>query len=235
MSKRRGFTLIELLVVIAIIAILAAILFPVFAKAREKARQSSCMSNLKQIGLGLIQYIQDYDETTPAAWYVSNANVTGSWKWADAISPYVKSTQVFQCPSNSTKVVYEAAFVPPVMNSGTYSYGANTNYWGGNNGGGSTCNHVGGRAQADVKVPAETVWATDYSGSFESAAQFDIAGDFLAAPGTGNYPRVYRHMEMCNTLFCDGHVKAMSQGNLTATRTGAGGGLVKYLFTVQDD
>ena len=100
-GKAKGFTLIELLVVIAIIAILAAILFPVFARARENARRSSCQSNLKQIGLGLIQYTQDYDEinapnvtalgTTPATYRV----------WPDLVQPYVKSTQVFSCPSDS--------------------------------------------------------------------------------------------------------------------------------------
>ncbi len=99
--KSNGFTLIELLVVIAIIAILAAILFPVFAKAREKARQSQCSSNLKQIGLAIQQYIQDYDEMVPSAAY---QNYTGCWtyyNWEFAIYPYVKSDKLFQCPSRS--------------------------------------------------------------------------------------------------------------------------------------
>ncbi|MDO8473546.1 MAG: DUF1559 domain-containing protein [Dehalococcoidia bacterium] len=94
MSKRRGFTLIELLVVIAIIAILAAILFPVFAKAREKARQSTCLSNVKQLGLGIMQYKQDYDETFP----LYSATIS----WCQAITPYVKSLGIFKCPSDST-------------------------------------------------------------------------------------------------------------------------------------
>src|ERR1700677_3124023 len=92
---RRGFTLIELLVVIAIIAILAAILFPVFAKVREKARQISCTSNMKQIGLGIIQYTEDYDETYPGT-----NGLINSGNWAQAIYPYVKSTGVFKCPDN---------------------------------------------------------------------------------------------------------------------------------------
>jgi prepilin-type N-terminal cleavage/methylation domain-containing protein/prepilin-type processing-associated H-X9-DG protein len=91
---RRGFTLIELLVVIAIIAILAAILFPVFAKAREKARQTSCLSNLKQLGLAITQYTQDYDENLPN----STLNGVGSWRYM--IYSYVKSTGVYKCPSN---------------------------------------------------------------------------------------------------------------------------------------
>ena len=113
---RSGFTLIELLVVIAIIAILAAILFPVFAQAREKARQSSCQSNMKQIALGIIQYQQDYDETYPmrfynakkAATYVPPANKAANEcqageceYWSQAIQPQVKNVDVFKCPSNT--------------------------------------------------------------------------------------------------------------------------------------
>ncbi|MBU0607764.1 MAG: prepilin-type N-terminal cleavage/methylation domain-containing protein [Armatimonadetes bacterium] len=105
---RRGFTLIELLVVIAIIAILAAILFPVFAKAREKARQSSCLSNVKQIILGVLQYTQDYDEMLPLGtsyWYApgggGSAARTDPLGWWDCLAPYVKNTQIFACPSDS--------------------------------------------------------------------------------------------------------------------------------------
>lgn len=98
-KPQRGFTLIELLVVIAIIAILAAILFPVFAQAREKARQATCASNFKQIGLALMMYTQDYDETYPEA--IFNAR-SGWYLWSSAlcIQPYLKSTQVYQCPDD---------------------------------------------------------------------------------------------------------------------------------------
>src|SRR5437763_14058162 len=95
-SSRRsqGFTLIELLVVIAIIAILAAILFPVFGRARENARRSSCQSNLKQLGLGFLQYIQDNDELYP------KSTGDAGQGWGGRIFPYVKNTQVFKCPSD---------------------------------------------------------------------------------------------------------------------------------------
>ncbi|RYX82003.1 DUF1559 domain-containing protein [bacterium] len=103
LQSKKAFTLIELLVVIAIIAILAAILFPVFARARENARRSSCQSNLKQIGLGLMQYTQDYDEQLIRSWYGANAasDAVSNYKWMDAIQPYIKSTQLFNCPSQS--------------------------------------------------------------------------------------------------------------------------------------
>lgn len=91
-----AFTLIELLVVIAIIAILAAILFPVFARARENARRASCQSNLKQIGLGILQYTQDYDETMVPI----EVGASGAEAWQMLVQPYVKSEQIFACPSS---------------------------------------------------------------------------------------------------------------------------------------
>src|SRR5262245_8386202 len=93
-SVRRGFTLIELLVVIAIIAILAAILFPVFAQAREKARQITCSSNLRQIGQGILMYAQDFDEQYPMAFYGTSASGT-STGWPMLVQPYIKNTGIF--------------------------------------------------------------------------------------------------------------------------------------------
>src|SRR4051812_20391972 len=97
---KKGFTLIELLVVIAIIAILAAILFPVFGRARENARRASCMSNMKQIGLGVMQYTQDYDERYPMRYYggAPTGAIQEANSWRRQIYPYVKSAQLFSCP-----------------------------------------------------------------------------------------------------------------------------------------
>jgi len=100
MKERRGFTLIELLVVIAIIAILAAILFPVFARARATARKTSCMSNIKNINMGMVQYVQDFDERFPYWNWGNRANIPSSTFWSSAIMPYVKNVMVYQCPDD---------------------------------------------------------------------------------------------------------------------------------------
>src|SRR5436190_9735580 len=104
MKKQRGFTLIELLVVIAIIAILAAILFPVFAQAREAARKTSCLSNMKQIGNAEVMYMQDYDgsihELIPGG-VANRAGLVGEPSmWMGCLQPYIKNTQVFRCSSS---------------------------------------------------------------------------------------------------------------------------------------
>lgn len=114
-AARRGFTLIELLVVIAIIAILAAILFPVFARAREAARATTCRSNLRQIGTAFQMYTQDYDETMPVRGYPDG---TGRYFfWGQLLTPYIKNTQLFECPSNQLgkrPIDFETALLPPV-------------------------------------------------------------------------------------------------------------------------
>lgn len=126
---RSGFTLIELLVVIAIIAILAAILFPVFARARENARRTSCSSNLRQLSLAVLQYAQDFDERMPRPWTGSEPDPKAYWAggggwvttWVDGVVPYVKSAQVFYCPSDK----YRGRFATNTK-YGQISYGMNS-------------------------------------------------------------------------------------------------------------
>lgn len=196
---RRGFTLIELLVVIAIIAILAAILFPVFAKAREKARQASCLSNTKQIGLAVMQYAQDYDEMLPAT-YTQNPNTN----WAQNIAPYCKNTQMFNCPSssirwNGTWQGYNAG----VLQDEYISYGYNVFF-------------ETPKALGAIPMPSETVLTGDGK-NFRLCPQPSI--------GWPNQRQVqYIHNEMANIAFCDGHSKAMGVGALevrAATENGA--------------
>ena len=184
-KMKLGFTLIELLVVIAIIAILAAILFPVFAKAREKARQISCLSNLKQIGLGLTQYSQDNDEMLAGAWYGPNgygpsdpapANV--KYKWMDAIYPYVKSTQIFTCPDDSGILGASGKYVPYQqlgIAAGTVaggdnkhygSYGINASYWGAGDPNRGPANFPAA-SLATLASPASTIWVADSTDSYQ--------------------------------------------------------------------
>ncbi len=231
---RRAFTLIELLVVIAIIAILAAILFPVFAKAREKARQSSCSSNLKQLGLAYIQYRSDYDERTTGAWQYANNN--DGWVWEDNLDPYTKNDQLGDCPSTSRRLARNT--VRNIggtgwlnFNRGTMDYACNSNYWGGTAGGagGPASNHPMGRADGDVKDIAGTIILLDWPGNFEAASQYDVHGNLL----TGNTD-LERHNDGFNCAYYDGHVKWAKRTSAIETHVVAGVD-VKYQFTIQAD
>ena len=116
--KYKGFTLIELLVVIAIIAILAAILFPVFAQSREKARTTSCLSNMKQIGFGRMMYVHDYDESFPRNRFYT-PDGTMYYTWRTSIMPYLKSEQIWKCPSASfSRNCYDWPDVPACQSDG---------------------------------------------------------------------------------------------------------------------
>ena len=225
-----GFTLIELLVVIAIIAILAAILFPVFARARENARRSSCQSNLKQMGLGVLQYIQDYDEILPG----SLQDVPGSappqggylvggtyWTWFQLIYPYTKSTQVAICPSSSA----------PNATPHRGNYAANGVAMFAPAGGASDAWADTGVVKDSVFVaPAATYllmdggqWSIDpfyaaLRGSAYGSYYLPGTGDVGYAPDSGNPPSANgafyqsdfqsgRHFGGVNVAFADGHVK----------------------------
>lgn len=150
--RHSAFTLIELLVVIAIIALLAAILFPVFARARENGRRTSCQSNLKQVGLAFMQYAQDYDER-----YVTNSR-TGAIadapaiSWPIAISPYTKNRNILRCPSNSSPVLGGNAFTG-TTNTLNYTYNA---YVGGSACGTSSTGVTPGRFLSTINLPSQT-------------------------------------------------------------------------------
>lgn len=190
-TNSRGFTLIELLVVIAIISILAAILFPVFARAREQARRASCQSNLKQIGIAMAMYTQDYDEAYPAG-AMGGATDTASNRWYDVVNPYVKSKQqVWICPTAGPLVRYGGTEVAGYKYGG-YAYnvgGASIQrdpYTGianvrlgngfGLNGGQYTPTDNPVKLSL-VAMPAETILASDPSGIEHD--EFPYRGDFL--------------------------------------------------------
>jgi prepilin-type N-terminal cleavage/methylation domain-containing protein/prepilin-type processing-associated H-X9-DG protein len=236
-KPQRGFTLIELLVVIAIIAILAAILFPVFARARENARRASCSSNEKQIGLGMLQYVQDYDEQLVphgiGSYDVSTSSTTTNYyKWMDAIQPYVKSTQLFVCPSAQDRPYFAQKDLTGSQTATTYQYG------------GYSMNNVSydsdaytpptwqaAKSLARLATPATTVWIMDANGNYETASS-----GTLGTPG-GDPPDLqwirWRHLGTCNVLFCDGHVKAMNVGQLLARKSTTDNNLT--LFSIEED
>ena len=210
-----AFTLIELLVVIAIIAILAAILFPVFARARENARRSSCLSNLKQIGLGLMQYTQDYDGLMPlkdvaagCAGGTGNTTAAGAKSWRTLIQPYIKSKQVFACPSNtlaSTNSAYDKdATVGPIP----VSYSVNNNaIYGGTNGGGTDCSY---RPTGQPPLGESQI---------QEASQFIVVGENTEGNNEITLKRTQAemagkdkgpfegHFSGSNYVFADGHAK----------------------------
>jgi prepilin-type N-terminal cleavage/methylation domain-containing protein/prepilin-type processing-associated H-X9-DG protein len=185
--RAKGFTLIELLVVIAIIAILAAILFPVFARARENARRASCQSNLKQIALGVAQYTQDYDEryflqmaAPPGANQINTA-------YSVVLQPYLKSTQIFVCPSGLSTVN---------PGSGDGMWGVATPAWTSNAQGHYGYNiNLAGVSMAQVTTPATTAHLFD-SVTYENSSGLD------AGIQSGS-----RHFDGINVAYADGHVK----------------------------
>jgi prepilin-type N-terminal cleavage/methylation domain-containing protein/prepilin-type processing-associated H-X9-DG protein len=212
-AGKRGFTLIELLVVVAIIALLAAILFPVFARARENARRASCISNLKQMGLATLMYTQDYDENYPTIWMITAQPTpvagwgTGVWYWPMLLYPYTKSTQIYQCPSSPS-----TATVP--LHS---SYGAN--------------NFVFRDPPYDPPLPLAAVAAPattymimdsgDYRQYFSGTPPTIVTSGMYYVPGQGDGGlscsavtstwqsdcKEGRHFGGVNVAFTDGHVK----------------------------
>jgi prepilin-type N-terminal cleavage/methylation domain-containing protein/prepilin-type processing-associated H-X9-DG protein len=216
---KSGFTLIELLVVIAIIAILAAILFPVFARARENARRASCQSNLKQLGLGLMQYTQDYDERLP-----NNSNWNGStvtMNWSDMLDPYLKSDQILRCPSATSSTTYDtvAGRKSNYVINNLYSNGQHCAV-------GCLLESNPGPAKiSTIEDTASTVFSMDgyepggnpkigqfVTSDWQAASVITITLDTSVSPPVIKDPQpqsqiVGRHFEGTNVAFFDGHVK----------------------------
>lgn len=225
-SSLRGFTLIELLVVIAIIAILASILFPVFARARENARRSSCASNLKQLGLAWHQYLQDYDGHNP--WLESNAQnyavapvdmtpvfgnlyTAGAVGWTDEIYPYVKSKQIYKCPS--TPAIENLTTVTALPDYGFNPLFIRTGF---------CCNqpHIDMGTDSLVAQPSKAILLDEtFTGRnfFYGGIPGGISGGYSDAtygPTPNSAPgytiSAFRHGNGLNHLFFDGHVKFLT-------------------------
>jgi prepilin-type N-terminal cleavage/methylation domain-containing protein/prepilin-type processing-associated H-X9-DG protein len=222
--RRRAFTLIELLVVIAIIAILASILFPVFGRARENARRSSCLSNVKQLGLGMMQYMQDFDEVYPT-------HYNGTQRWPQMMMPYIKSSQIFSCPSRSDdKYRFTGTNDPTGYTSAGYTaYGMNdwlNSYYPTNTAGVPTSPIK----MASVVRATETVWIAEIVGVTDLATNeyrsyppcygavinrssttygFDVNPEPKGRLST-------RHFDGTNILWADGHAKWMRREILDA-------------------
>ena len=190
--RHGGFTLIELLVVIAIIAILAAILFPVFARAREKARQASCMSNLKQFGLALMQYTTDYDEMWPMTIVqLAPQPVT----LMDSIFPYMKNRQVVLCPSDKQGSMIYSATVTASYDVNRAQVGAPPPYWVFGGISAADMNFYPPISDSQIPYPSSTTCVWD-------GRMPDPRNPLVAEPH-------FRHNGVLNMLFCDGHVKAV--------------------------
>ncbi len=208
---KRAFTLIELLVVIAIISILAAILFPVFAKARDKARQSVCLSNEKQIGLAITQYIQDYDEVMP---YASITTATPSVTWQDMLVPYIKVKGVYQCPSNqfNTKTFGNNTFVSYAANSCYgYTYGAASSQQDGALGRIDTWGTMPTATMSKILIPASLIVISEcnwqYTTIQPSNSFYSSANGYSGT--TKSVSLFADHAGMTNYIFADGHSKAL--------------------------
>jgi prepilin-type N-terminal cleavage/methylation domain-containing protein/prepilin-type processing-associated H-X9-DG protein len=205
MMRRRGFTLIELLVVIAIIAILAAILFPVFARAREKARQTSCLSNVKQITLGILMYAQDYDERLLIAsnWQIIVDGSVRGTAWHRALDPYINNDEVFNCPSCPD-------------DRDRLSYGWNYQEFGEGHSGGNLSKYPHTKL-AVVQHPASTIITGDTSVIYDTGGTYST-GTYLFRRHPDRSANI--HNGGGNMGLLDGHAKWYTRQELMKSEPG---------------
>lgn len=203
MCKKNGFTLIELLVVIAIIAILAAILFPVFAKAREKARQTQCLSNLKQLGNAVEMYKQDYDETFPLAFYYDSWGDPNTihW-WMTNLQPYIKNNGILVCPSKSGLLSFcrQADWTENGGIKISYTINDLITMW--------------PSVMSDSSLNSPANMLIIWEGGWPESNTLDAMDCNWNSGSSYNYTS-YVHNEGFNALFCDGHTKWLRQHSTT--------------------
>jgi prepilin-type N-terminal cleavage/methylation domain-containing protein/prepilin-type processing-associated H-X9-DG protein len=239
-TRRRGFTLVEMLVVISIVVILAAILFPVFSQAREAARQTTCLSDLRQMSLAISMYVQDQDAYPMAAYVVGGEER----RWHVVVQPYIKNTAVFVCPSSGWR-----------FDARNLGYGYNYQYLGNNRA--ANAGGTGIVSEAAIQYPADTLAIADSMGTGgwyqatmpwmpgtidcqrlgndgylidppklplrvgnrPSVHNCQGIGMLPGAPGPGFSRLAARHREGTNVAFCDGHAKWMRRDVLERDNT----------------
>lgn len=251
-----GFTLTELLIVIAILAVLAAFLYPVFQHVRENSHRATCQSNMRQLGIALVQYVADSDEVMPRSWYgppISNGAsdpAQGKYKWMDVAYPYVRSEQVFTCPDDAAAgahpyIYYRNLPAPSAQNYGTYR--SNFAYYGTKSYTPPFSDFNRPVPLSAVRVSSDTAWILE--GDADQAIYDTAWRDVSETPViTGDAPRrlqnnvdpahqraVARHNGLTDVIWCDGHAKAVSLEHLAATHTMPNGDKVLYRFTIQGD
>lgn len=219
----RAFTLIELLMVIAVISIIAALLFPVFGRVREKGRQTACESNERQLGIAIMAYAQDHDETLPPR---TPAGQHYSWKFA--ISPYLKSQDVYHCPSNPSRELEDYNTATALQGDGVPDYMSSYAVNRGSGSDGPFIDPHPGRGEPlsvglnDIVSPAQTIGIVESTSIFTDFVVTNLRwANPNPTPATTNGNLFAGHTGMSNFLFMDGHIKAMKP---LATLDSADGG-----------